>query len=236
MAELPPIVSVVIPVFNGERFLGEAIGSVLDQQYVPLEVIVVDDASRDGSAALAESYGVRVRVLRLPGNVGPAAARNAGVSASRGAVLAFLDADDRMATGRLRRDVGYLVAHPDVAVLLGRQEIVLEPGQTIPPWMTNPATGEPISVVPTSAMIRRAAFELIGGFDVTYRAGEGMNLLHRCRAARLRVEVRPEIVLLRRVHETNVSHAIAGGDLRRAYARSLREQIERRRYGSEDAQ
>jgi glycosyltransferase involved in cell wall biosynthesis len=88
-----PLVSVIIPVYNGQRFLGDAIRSALAQTYPATECIVVDDGSNDGSAAVARSFGPRVRVLSKE-NGGVASARNAGVLAASGELVAFLDADD----------------------------------------------------------------------------------------------------------------------------------------------
>lgn len=88
-----PRISVVIPVFNGERFLGEAIRSVLSQTLPPYEVLVIDDGSTDGSASLAESFGPPVRVIRQD-NRGEAAARNRGIECAKGDWVAFLDCDD----------------------------------------------------------------------------------------------------------------------------------------------
>jgi len=89
----PLRISVVIPVFNGERFLGEAIRSALSQTLPPHEVLVIDDGSTDGSAGLAESFGPPVRVIRQE-NRGEAAARNHGIEAAEGDWIAFLDSDD----------------------------------------------------------------------------------------------------------------------------------------------
>src|SRR5690242_4967891 len=88
-----PTVTCIVPVFNGERYLGEALDSIFAQGHQPLEVLVVDDGSTDGSAAVAKSYGDRVRYFFQP-NAGPAAARNLGLEAARGEFIAFLDADD----------------------------------------------------------------------------------------------------------------------------------------------
>jgi glycosyltransferase involved in cell wall biosynthesis len=87
-----PLVSVVTPVYNGEAFLRETLESIFAQDYEPFEVIVVDDGSTDGSAAIARSYPA-ARYIRQH-NQGPAAARNAGIAAARGEFLAFVDADD----------------------------------------------------------------------------------------------------------------------------------------------
>ena len=87
------LVSVVMPAFDEERFIGEALRSVLAQTYRPVEVIVVDDGSSDRTAGIAAEHGVRV--LRLPRR-GPAAARNAGLRAARGDYWVIFDADDLM--------------------------------------------------------------------------------------------------------------------------------------------
>ncbi|MBI4573499.1 MAG: glycosyltransferase family 2 protein, partial [candidate division NC10 bacterium] len=107
-----PLVSVILPVYNGERFLAAAIASILAQDYQPIEVIVVDDGSTDGTAAIARSFQ-GVRYLYQP-NQGPAFARNAGIAVARGAFIAFLDADDLMVPTRLSVQAGYLLAHPEI--------------------------------------------------------------------------------------------------------------------------
>jgi glycosyltransferase involved in cell wall biosynthesis len=89
----PPAISVVIPCYNGSKYLHETLKSVLAQTFPPLEVIVVDDGSTDDSAAIAESYGPPVRVIRQP-NQGESVARNRGIEEANGEWVAFLDADD----------------------------------------------------------------------------------------------------------------------------------------------
>ncbi len=124
--------SVVIPVFNGARYLGEAVASVLAQTYRPVEVIVVDDGLTDGSAAVARSFRA-VRVLEQERG-GPAVARNAGAAAATGEFLAFHDADDLLPPDKLERQIGHLLEHPEVGCVLGRQELMLEPGVEMPEW------------------------------------------------------------------------------------------------------
>ncbi len=114
-----PLVTVVMAVYNAEAFLAEALDSVYAQDYEPFEVVLVDDGSTDGSAAIAQSYP-GLRYLRQE-NGGPSAARNAAIAAARGELVAVADADDVQLPGRLSVQVGYLVEHPEVAVTLGRQ-------------------------------------------------------------------------------------------------------------------
>src|SRR5690349_9528715 len=87
-------ISVVIPVYNSERFLPEAVGSVRAQQNKVSEIIIVDDASTDGSADVAYALGSDITVIRNYENMGPAASRNRGIQAASGSLIAFLDADD----------------------------------------------------------------------------------------------------------------------------------------------
>jgi len=95
-------VSVVIPCYNAARFLRETLASALNQTCRPLEIIVVDDGSTDDSAAIAESFGPPVRVIRQA-NQGESVARNVGIAAARGDYLQFLDADDLLDREAIRR-------------------------------------------------------------------------------------------------------------------------------------
>ena len=99
------MIAVVVPAYNSARFLADTIASVRAQGDLPLEVVVVDDGSDDGTAELAESLGRDIRVIRQS-NQGPAAARNAGVEASDAELIAFLDADDNMYVARSRNEGG----------------------------------------------------------------------------------------------------------------------------------
>src|SRR5690349_2600271 len=101
-----PLVSVVIPVFDGEAYLAAAIESALAKTYARVEVIVVDDGSTDGSASVAARYDVR---LVRQSNRGVSAACNAGVEAARGELIAFLDADDLWPPERLEIQARHLL-------------------------------------------------------------------------------------------------------------------------------
>jgi glycosyltransferase involved in cell wall biosynthesis len=111
-----PLVSVVIPVYNAERYLGESLDTALAQDYGNVEIIAVDDGSTDGSASILASYGDRIRVLSQA-NAGPARARNAGIETARGEFVAFLDADDVWRAQKLRLQVEHLLANDDVGLV-----------------------------------------------------------------------------------------------------------------------
>ena len=118
-------VSVVIPAFDGERFLSDAVASVRAQECPIHEIVVVDDGSTDGTAELAERLGARVVQQQ---NEGPAAARNRGVEASDGDVIAFLDCDDLWTDGSLARRLDALESDPELQVVLGRHRVEYLPG------------------------------------------------------------------------------------------------------------
>ena len=115
-----PAISVVMPVHNGERFLGQAIDSILGQSLTDLELIAVDDGSSDGTPAiLAERARLdpRLRVLRLDRNLGVTGALNAGCRLALAGFIARMDADDVSVPARLETQLSYLLSHPDVAVV-----------------------------------------------------------------------------------------------------------------------
>src|SRR5712664_390476 len=109
----PTLISCIIPVFNGERYLREALDSILAQTHRPVEIIVADDGSSDGTAAVVASYGDHVHYLHQP-NAGPAAARNLGLSAARGEFVAFLDADDLWHPEKLVHQRARFQARPEL--------------------------------------------------------------------------------------------------------------------------
>jgi glycosyltransferase involved in cell wall biosynthesis len=214
------LVSMVIPVFNGERFLAAAIRSVLDQTYRPVEVLVVDDGSTDGSVAVAGSFP-EVRVIEQA-HGGPAVARNRGVAAARGAFLAFLDADDLLPPKKLELQMGHLREHPEVGCVLGRQELLLEPGLAMPPWAGTSRREAPLM----SMVLRAPLFAAAGGFDPTYVHGEDADFLLRIRQL-VPVATLESVVLSRRIHAGNLSHDVRA--LRRGTFRVLRDHMRRRR-------
>ena len=121
-------VSVVIPAYNAARFVRQAIDSVLHQTHAPLEVLVVDDGSQDDTPEIVESYADgAVRLIRQP-NQGPSAARNTGIAAARGTLIAFLDADDSWLPDKLARQVALLAAHPSAAFCITDERLVGEDG------------------------------------------------------------------------------------------------------------
>ncbi len=120
-----PRVSVIMPVYNGERYLAEAIDSVINQTYEDWELIVVDDGSLDASVSIVESYeDLRIRLIKNPQNVGVAKSLNRAIEASNGQYIARMDSDDICMPDRLQTQVSYLRQNPDV-MLVGSSVIFL---------------------------------------------------------------------------------------------------------------
>src|SRR5664280_1531707 len=220
-----PLVSVVIPAFNAEAFVAEAIESVLAQDYEPVEVIVVDDGSTDRTAAVASRYPV----TRLtPDNGGQAAARNAGVTAAHGPLVAFLDADDLWLPAKLSTEVAYLSAHPEVGYVLVRMQRVLLPGAPWPPgtpatWFQQPQTG----TLPSAGLARRSVLESIGPFDTGFRHGSDTEWQARTADAGIRWTLLPVVLVQYRIHGANDSYDNVG--MQREMFDLLRASIVRKR-------
>ena len=181
-------------------------------------MIVVDDGSTDDSAAVAAAHGARVE-RRPP--LGQAAARNRGIEASSGALVAFLDADDRWLPEKLERQTATLSERPDVDVLFGhvRQFRAPELGGGV-----EAARDRASSRARWSSGAR--AFERVGLFATQWRVGELMEWLLRARDAGLRDVVTDDVVALRRLHEANLGRRT---ETRSDYARVIRHALERRR-------
>jgi len=191
-------VSVVIPVYNGARYVAAAVESVLGQEPAPHQVVAVDDGSTDGSAELLLSWPGRVEVVSQE-NRGHAAARNAGLEVVTGAVVGFCDADDLWTPGSLRTRLEALV--PGVDLVFGAVDEFVEAGTS---GCRAPLAGAPGNVAGTM-LLRRQAFDRVGTFDPSLRAAEFLDWLGRARHAGLVERMVPTVVLRRRLHGDNLT-------------------------------
>lgn len=212
-----PLVSAIIPVYNGERYLAEAVESVRTQGHVPLEILVVDDASTDGTGSLARGWP-DVRYVARTVRRGAGAARNLGVSLSSGGLLAFLDADDAWVRGKLSRQVEALAGEPALEAVFGH---------VVPFWEGGEGAAMP-GPVPGTMLIRREAFVRVGGFDESPGAKETVDWYLRAVEAGLRMRMLSDVVYRRRIHGENrgVRERDMGG-----YLAALKASLDRRRGG-----
>jgi glycosyltransferase involved in cell wall biosynthesis len=221
-----PLVSVVIPVFNGEKFLREAVQSVLAQKYSSLEIIIVDDGSTDGTEKVARSLPETVRYLRQP-NKGPAAARNRGIEYAQGSLIAFADADDLWPAAKLELQLPYLIGDPAVEIVMGRiQQVRLSEtvnGQTQAEKFAEPA----FSVNLGSAVMRKTVFERVGLFDETMRYSEDVDWFMRAREDGAAIVTIDAVTLFYRQHEQNMTRGKSTSELN--VLKTLKRSLDRRR-------
>lgn len=199
-----PLVSVIIPVYNGERYLESALRSAFTQDYQPLEVIVVDDGSTDNSARLARGFA-DVHYLYQE-NCGVAAARNAGIVAARGECIAFLDQDDLWAPDKLRRQVDCLTQHSHLGYVIVHERLVLELGVDAPTWLkTDLLLRDHPAFVPSALMVHKSTLDRVGTFDQRYRMGSDSDWFFRAKDLGIPLAVLPQTLLVRRIHDRNHS-------------------------------
>jgi len=214
-----PQVSVIIPALNAGATLGRALDSVAAQTYPHWEAIVIDDASSDDTAALVASRrDPRCRLLRRTARGGPSRARNDGIAAARGEVIALLDADDEWRPEKLARQVAALAQHPAAALVVCDMSAVRADGSAGTSVFTRQAPSAGVaawkallasSFIGTSAALApRALVEEIGGFDASLAVGEDQDLFIRL-ALRGEVVVLPEALAIYHYRHASYSAAYA---------------------------
>jgi glycosyltransferase involved in cell wall biosynthesis len=222
-----PLVSVVLVVRDGERYIGEAIESVLAQDYRPIELVVVDDGSSDGTRRVARAFP-DVRFLESAGR-GIAAALNTGVAAARGDFVAFIAHDDLWAEGKLAEQMACLLAHPETAYTIGHLRFFLEPGCTLPPgYRPDLLDRDHVGRLPETLVARRSAFARVGPFDDRYAVANDVDWFARAQDLGLPMAVIPRVLLHKRMHGTNNTTHAARENTRELLS-LLRASIARRR-------
>ena len=232
-------VSVIIPAYNASETVGQALESVFAQTYADFEIIVVDDASSDGTTGAVNSLMRQFvdssnrhessnppfdgaqdrRIIELPSNQGPAAARNRGVAEAEGEWIAFLDADDAWLPERLEVQLAAAAEHPDVALwcastlALGERTRMTDDGGRMTEVEKDPsvvcrpssvirqipleefALGNPVAT--STVLVRKNVLEELGGFDEQFRGTEDYDLWMRIAAKRPVMRIEQPLVCYR---------------------------------------
>lgn len=197
------LVSVIIPTYNRKALVLEAVDSVLSQQYTPLELIVVDDGSTDGTAGRLTACSNRIHVIRQP-NAGVSAARNRGIRAAKGEFIAFLDSDDLWLPEKIERQVSFFMDHSD-ARICQTEEIWVRNGKRVNPrkrhrkpsgFIFRPSL-ELCLVSPSAVMMRSGLFDTVGLFDESLPACEDYDLWLRI-ACRFPIHLIDEALIIKR--------------------------------------
>jgi glycosyltransferase involved in cell wall biosynthesis len=224
------LISVIIPVYNGEKYLAEAVETVLAQTYRQIEVIVVDDGSIDGSREVAQRFARPVR-YSFKSHQGIGAARNHGITMARGSFCAFLDADDLWVEDKLTRQIAVFGDKPHLDMVFGYVKMFHSPelseqlkakldgaGQTMPGHIAG------------TLLIKRESFLRAGLFETGWRLGDFIDWYLKAMEKGLESYMLPEIVMQRRLHGGNTTLRERPAIL--DYVRVLKASLDRRRAGA----
>jgi len=183
-----PLVSVLMPAYNAEKYIGEAIESILNQTFKDFEFIIIDDASTDGTWEVIQRYAKkdrRIIALRNKQNIYIAKNRNALVALAKGKYIAWQDADDISVTTRLKKQVSFMEKHHDVGELGGYLLFFDEKNhKSIRTYATDDAQLRKTifrysPVAQPTAMIRRECFEKLGSYNVNHPPAEDIDMSFR---------------------------------------------------------
>ena len=201
--EPEPLVSVIIPVYNGEDFIRDAIDHIMSQNYPALEIIIVDDGSTDNTAEIIEELPFDIRYFKQP-NAGPASARNRGIRDASADLLVFLDVDDLWPENNLQLLVDEMRNDPHADVIRGYAQIMEYNKET----GEYDFVGNPMEAFPDyigAAIYRSSAFEKVGLFDTTLKYGEDTDWFNRARELHLKINRLEDMTLLVRRHGKNMT-------------------------------
>ena len=221
------LVSVVLPLHNAAPYLAEAIDSVLVQSHRPLEIIVVDDGSTDGSGDIAQSYGDVIRYVWQT-NQGQAAAMNRGVALVGGDYLTFIAADDRWTPDKLAKQMAFIQQQPDVDLVFGMLKQFISPELTADAQaqFAIPEAAQPGYMAGTM-LCRTSTFRGVGPLLENVTVGEFVDWYARAMEQGLHHSLIPEVLYWRRVHGSNLT--VRRRDAYDDYARVLHAALQRRR-------
>jgi len=199
-----PLVSVIIPIYNGEKFLQSTLESVFAQTYSNIEVIVVDDGSTDNSSSIAKSFP-DVRYIGQK-NMGVSTARNRGIEFAAGDYIALLDADDLWDPKKIELQISYMEQNPDIDMTGTKTKNFLDLGTILPVWLQKNENWELVEYINSSSIVaRRNVFKTVGKFDETLPSGEDTDWFWRAKEAGITSIVLENVMVKRRFHGNNLS-------------------------------
>lgn len=203
------LVSCIVPVYNGRRFIAEAVESILGQSYPDREVIVVDDGSTDDTMEVLETFGDDITVIQQE-NQGPSVARNCGMEESHGEFIAFLDADDLWVEDKLEAQMDRFRKAPEIQLCSGhiRSFWIPELDHERERFENHAYHQERAMLSPCTILARRELFERLGGFDPTLRNAEDTDWFIRMMKSGGGYETLPRLLVHRRQHTSNLTRQV----------------------------
>ena len=199
-----PLVSVIVAVRNGERFLTQALESIVQSDYRPIEILVIDGQSTDLTTKIAKTFSL-VRCLQQPTR-GIAAAYNFGIQEAKGDFIAFLSHDDVWTQDKLNVQMTYLQEHTTVQYVTAKTKFFCEPGCEIPSgvraeWLE----GEHVSHIMETLLARKSVFHAIGLFNENLSTAEDVDWFARAKDHGVPMMTIPKVLLYKRMHDENLS-------------------------------
>jgi glycosyltransferase involved in cell wall biosynthesis len=216
------LVTCVVPVWNGETHLPQALDSIFAQSFREFEVIIVDDGSTDGTAAIIAAQTKPLRLIRQE-NAGPVVSRNRGITAASGDLIAFLDCDDLWEPWKLELQVAAFASNPGLAACTGLVREFMED--------ESPPRAAVAGNIASAMMMSRRAVKQVGPLNQNLNHADILEWLLRARAAGCQEVVLPEVVTLRRRHAGNRSQ-FYNARARREYLGVLKANLDRHRQAS----
>lgn len=200
-----PLVSVVIAACQGEKYIGDAIQSILDQTYLNYEIWVIENGVADQTRQIALGFPNVQYCYLTKGNV--ALARNVGGFLGYGKYLAFLDQDDTWVPEKLTQQVLFLEENPNYGAVIGLQQMYLEPGVTKPSWLKKEFLEAPqFGYLPSALMVRRDLFMQTHSFNPTWTISSDVDWFFEAQDREIAVGVLNQVLIRRRIHAENNSN------------------------------
>lgn len=201
---MKPLVTVVMAVYNGGKYLKCALESLLSQTYFPIEIVLINDGSLDDTEKVAQYYPSQIHYLYQT-NRGQPAAQNEGIFRAKGSYITFLDADDLHMPDKTALQVKFLEANPQFDFVFGHVEQFFSPELSLgikKKWVCPSGTAP--GYLAAAGLFRRECFERVGVFNEDQRIGVFVEWYMRAMEKELKYGLMPHKVLQRRIHENNM--------------------------------
>ncbi|WP_158988800.1 glycosyltransferase [Mucilaginibacter sp. L196] len=199
-----PLISIILPLYNGKDLIKKTLDSVFNQTYTHWELIIVDDGSTDnGADFVAAQYPQAIIIRQI--NAGVAAARNTGIKHSNGEIIAFLDQDDEWIFSKLREQWDLLKKDPYCVFVTCNQRFICHDGVTLPANFSEKLMEEHRAFVPSALLIRKQALLSVGMFDESLEVSSDFELIRRLRKAKYKESNVDRLLLKKWFHGDNAS-------------------------------
>ena len=228
-----PLISVIMPVYNTEKYVAEAIRSVLGQTWTNLELVCVNDGSTDGSLEILRSFGNRIVLVDCAKNGGIAEARNQGIKAATGEFLALMDADDLWEPEKLSLQMDQFEHDAALDVSFTMMKCFISPDLPDEVKKMRHCPPDPMpGYISATAVIRKTSFDKVGYFNPAWRVGEFIDWFEKAKALGMKSTMVDQVLFLRRIHETNTG--VTERPSRVDYLRIVKQALDRKKQSDQN--